>query len=106
MAQFPLSHVRQQREVGGPLPVEYVELVAWFYPGAGDGMLILVRRREDGTEDTLSQEHRVERRLGPFDADQTIPEMARLWATGVRRMTGWKHLGQVFGSEPEPASED
>ena len=103
MAEFPLSHVRQAREIGGPLPVEYVELVAWFYPGAGDGLMVLVRRREDGSESTLNQEHRLERRLGPFDADQTIPEMASLWARGVRRMTGWRNLGQTFddGSEDD-----
>jgi hypothetical protein len=105
-SEFPLSHVRQTREIGGPLPVEYVELVAWFYPGSGDGMMILSRRREDGTEATLAAERRLEVKLGPFDCDQTVPQMADSWRRAVRRMTGWQNLGPHFDSDSDDAGSD
>lgn len=106
MSEFPLSHVRQAREIGGPLPVEYVELVAWFYPASGDGLMILSRRREDGTEGTLAAEKRVETKLGPFDCDQTVPQMADSWRRAVRRMTGWKNLGPHFDDASGPDGDD
>jgi hypothetical protein len=105
VAKFPLSHVRQAREVGGPLPVEYVELVAWFYPGAGDGMMILAHRRETGESETELVEKRYERGLAPFSADLEVPKMARLWVAGVRRMTGWQNLGPHFDADSEPDGE-
>jgi hypothetical protein len=102
VSKFPLSHVRQAREIGGPLPVEYVELVAWFYPGAGDGMMILSRRREDGTDESQVLEHRFERALAPLSADIEVPRMARLWVSGVRRMTDWPSLDHLGEPDSEP----
>jgi hypothetical protein len=103
VAEFPLSHVRTRHEVGGPLPVEYVDLVAWFYPASGDGEMILSRHREAGEPESEIAEKRYAIKLGPFDADQTVPQMADLWMRAVRRMTGWRNLGPHFdgGSEPD-----
>jgi hypothetical protein len=104
--KFPLSHVAQAREIGGPLPVEYVELVAWFYPSAGDGMLVLSRRKESGEAEQALTEHRFERALAPLSCDIEVPRMAGLWVTGVRRMTGWAaldHLGAADSERPSGA---
>jgi hypothetical protein len=105
VAKFPLSHVRQAREIGGPLPVEYCELVAWFYPGAGDGLMILSRRREAGEAESELVEHRYERALAPFSADIEVPRMSRLWVSGVRKMTGWQNLGPAFDAVSEDDSD-
>jgi len=86
--------IHPRGKIGGPLPVHYVDLVAWFYPGAGDGELRLSTYTDTGTE-TPNTEHVFARELAPFSADIEIPKMSRLWITGVRRMTGWRHLGQL-----------
>jgi hypothetical protein len=97
--QFPLSHVRQSREIGGPLPVEYVELVAWFYPATGDGLMILSRRREAGESEGELVEKRYERALAPLDADIWVPRMAHSWVSAVRRMTDWASLDSLAGHD-------
>jgi hypothetical protein len=103
--KFPLSHVRQSREIGGPLPVEYCELVAWFYPGSGEGLMVLSRRREAGEDEPELIEHRYERALAPFSADIEVPRMTGLWVRGVRRMTGWQNLGPHFDGDSSDDSD-
>lgn len=101
-----LAPHRDTRRIGGPLEVEYVELVAWFYPKVGDGVMILTRRREDGTDATLNTERRIEHALGPFDADIWVPRMAHSWVSAVRRMTNWATLDHVSGADSPLPGDD
>lgn len=77
--------------IGGPLPVEYVDLVAWFYPAAGHGEMRLNRYVEHRSSDP-ELIHELGRPLTPFYDDRDISWLARSWEHAVRRMTGWKHL--------------
>lgn len=92
------------RRIGGPLPVEYLELCAWFYPAAGDGSIHIARWTETGkTDPTYS--HEMGRELGPFTIDLVLPEMLDAYRRSLRKMTGWKDLGQVSEPEPEPPGD-
>lgn len=103
MATDPGGHLGRPSRIGGPLPVLYVDLVAWFYPGAGDGELRLSTWRDDGST-APTYEHVFARQLAPFSADIEIPRMSRLWVTGVRKMTGWAHLGTLDGDDSDAGS--
>jgi hypothetical protein len=89
--EHPFAHARR---IGGPLPVEYLELVAWHYPSAGDGSIHLRRWTETGKSDP-TYSHELGRELGPFTIDLVLPEMLDAYRVALRRMTGWKDLGPV-----------
>lgn len=87
--------------IGGPLPVEYVDLCGWFYPAAGHGQLNLTRYVEHGTGGPQVI-HELTRPLSPFYDDRDITWLARSWEHAVRRMTGWKHLAPPSDVDSEP----
>jgi hypothetical protein len=87
---------------GGPLPVEYVDLIGWFYPAAGHGELRLSRLVDHGHGEP-ELVHELQRPLTPFYDDRDITWLARSWEHAVRRMTGWKHLAPPDSADSERA---
>jgi hypothetical protein len=99
----PRTAVASRRRIGAPLPVEYVELIAWFFPQVGDGEMRITRWTDDGRDDVKDRPV-VADILGPWDAQVTIPRMANEWTYQVARMTRWAQLDGLFVPGFGPAS--
>ena len=92
------------RRVGGPLPVEYRSLVAWFYPRSGDGTIHLERWSDQGTD---VEDYAITRSwpLGPWSAELDIPMAASAWVATTARMTGWAQLRKLSASDSDDAGD-